>query len=239
MSDEFAIHLAGCKNFDELATLLTLQPITDQVFDGCLLASVDNDGRIREIGRYGIEGNGPSKESVALTSDGLVARALRHKTPRLENDLLSKAEQRLITPESDIDDVVIANGFESTLIIPLVDNFYSYGVIGLVSRKPIQQTPSFLIKPELFRALISMAMRSISHRSPMKQPSQPAWGHELNASQKEVLAFLAQDKSNKEIADTMSLSVSTVKLRVGEILKILNVETRKEAGIKARYSGLY
>lgn len=239
MSEEFAINLANCNNFNELANLLTFHPITDQTFDGCLLASVDNDGRIREIGRYGIEGHVPSKESVALASNGLVANALRGKKPRSENDLVSKAEDRLITPESDIDDLVIANGFESTFIIPLVDNFYSYGVIGLVRKKPLPQQPAFQIRPEVFQALMSMAIRSISHRSPSKQASQPEWGHELSTAQKEVLAFLAQDKTNKEIAEIMSLSISTVKLRVGEILKVLDVQTRREAGIKARYSGLY
>lgn len=239
MSDEFAIHLASCKNFNELARLLTLYPFTDKTFDGCLLASVDNDGRIREIGRYGIEGSGPSRESVALASEGLVARALRGGIPAVENDLVAKAEQRLVTPESDIDDLVIQNGFESTFMIPLVDSFYSYGVIGLVSTKPVDSEPVWAIDHDLFQALLSMALRSISHRSPSRQPSQPAWGHELNGSQKEVLAFLAQDKSNKEIAESMSLSISTVKLRVSELLTILGVETRKEAGIKARYSGLY
>lgn len=239
MTDDFAIHLANCRNFDELATLLTLYPFTSQVFDGCLLASVDNDGRVREIGRYGIEGNGPSKESVTLAGDGLVADALRKKTPKLENNLISKAKDRLITPESDIDDLVLTNGFESTFIIPLTDSFYSFGVIGLVSKKPIPQEPSLGMRPELFQALMSMAVRSISHRTPSRQASQPHWGHELSAPQKEVLAFLAQDKSNQEIADSMSLSVSAVKLRVSEILKILQVSSRKEAGVKARYSGLY
>jgi DNA-binding CsgD family transcriptional regulator len=237
--EKFAVELSKCSNFDELATLLTLRGFTDQVFEGCLLASVDNDGRIREIGRYGIEGLGPSKEPVALSGEGLVANALRTQEPRLIGDSLTKANHGALTPDSDIDNLVLENDYQSIFLIPLVDNFYSYGVIGLGSKRPLQDQPEFQIDEKVFQSLVSMCMRAISHRTSSRQPSQPDWGHELTAAQKEVLAFLAQDKSNKEIAEYMSLSVSTVKLRVGEILKILEVDTRKEAGIKARYSGLY
>jgi NarL family two-component system response regulator LiaR len=53
-----------------------------------------------------------------------------------------------------------------------------------------------------------------------------------------ILALLAQDKSNQEISLELSTSVSTVKAAVSEILKKLEVDSRKQAGIKARYSGL-
>jgi len=53
-----------------------------------------------------------------------------------------------------------------------------------------------------------------------------------------ILALLAQDKTNQEIALELSISVSTTKAAVSEILKKLGVDSRKQAGIKARYSGL-
>ena len=239
MIADFALGLSRCSNFDELATLLTLRDFTDQEFEGCLLASVDNDGRIREIGRYGIGSIGPSAEPVALSGDGLVATALRAQKPRLIMNSLKKAAEGALTPDSDIDDLVLENEYRSIYLVPLVDSFYSYGVIGLGTKKPLNDEPVVRIDQEIFQALVSMCVRAISHRTELRQPSQPDWGHELTTTQKEVLAFLAQDKSNKEIAETMTLSVSTVKQRVREILKILEVETRKEAGIKARYSGLY
>jgi DNA-binding NarL/FixJ family response regulator len=52
------------------------------------------------------------------------------------------------------------------------------------------------------------------------------------------LALLAQGKSDQEIAIELSVSVSTAKAAVSEILRKLQVESRKQAGIKARYSGL-
>jgi len=64
--EQFARQRAGCRNFSEICQLLTMFPITDSRFAGSLLATIDSDARIREVGRYGLLGNGPSKQSVAL-----------------------------------------------------------------------------------------------------------------------------------------------------------------------------
>jgi DNA-binding NarL/FixJ family response regulator len=61
---------------------------------------------------------------------------------------------------------------------------------------------------------------------------------DLTVREHKVLAYLAQDKSNQEIAADLGVSVSTVKAAVSEILRKLDVDSRKQAGIKARYSKL-
>jgi DNA-binding CsgD family transcriptional regulator len=235
---ELAQKLASCRNYTEICQLLTTFPHTSARFEGALLASLDADARIRELGRYGISGPGPSREAVALGSDGLIAQAMQTTSPTLINGLLNRAKNLQITPESDIDDLVRINGFNTAFVIPLVDQNYLYGVLGLVSKKSIAEIPKQIIEVETFQALLSMAIRSVAYRNPEKPNLQNVDLAELTHREQTILALLAQDKSNQEIAHDLSISVSTAKSSVSEILRKLKVDSRKQAGIKARYSGL-
>lgn len=51
----------------------------------------------------------------------------------------------------------------------------------------------------------------------------------LTARQREVLALLVKDMSNKEIARALDMRVNTVRVHVAAILKILDVENRNDA----------
>ena len=230
--------LAACRNFSEIAQLATTFRLTDTSFSGALLASLDADARIRELGRFGVMGPGPSRESVALSGTGLVAKVLQGQKPALLDNLLEDAKSKRITPESDIDELVLLNGFEAAYVIPLYDQEYLYGVIGLLSLEKLNQTPKLLIEERAFQALLSMAIRAVAYRNPEKTNKQEVELSDLTMREQTILALLAQDKTNQEIALELSISVSTAKAAVSEILKKLNVDSRKQAGIKARYSGL-
>jgi hypothetical protein len=52
-----AQRLAGCRNFTEISQLATTFALTDTPFSGALIASLDADARIRELGRYGVMGD--------------------------------------------------------------------------------------------------------------------------------------------------------------------------------------
>jgi DNA-binding NarL/FixJ family response regulator len=130
------------------------------------------------------------------------------------------------------------NGFNTAFVIPLVDQNYLYGVLGLVSKKSIAEIPKQIIEVETFQALLSMAIRSVAYRNPEKPNLQNVDLAELTHREQTILALLAQDKSNQEIAHDLNISVSTAKSSVSEILRKLKVDSRKQAGIKARYSGL-
>jgi DNA-binding CsgD family transcriptional regulator len=236
---ELAQKLAACRNYTEICQLLSTFEITDTSFiGGAMLASLDADARIRELGRYGVQGPGPSKHSVALSSDGLIAQAMQRSKPTLLNNLMNEARSQTLTPDSDIDAAVVANEFEACYVIPLYDQSYLYGVIGLLSKKPITVEPKFKIDMKTFQALVGMAIRAVAYRNPERADQQEIIMADLSFRERTILALLAQDKSNQEIADELSVSVSTVKTSVSEILKKLQVDSRKQAGIKARYSGL-
>jgi DNA-binding NarL/FixJ family response regulator len=83
-----------------------------------------------------------------------------------------------------------------------------------------------------------MAVRAVAFRNPVIPNSQEVVLADLTMREQTILALLAQDKTNQEISLELSISVSTAKAAVSEILRKLQVESRKQAGIKARYSGL-
>ena len=60
----------------------------------------------------------------------------------------------------------------------------------------------------------------------------------LTPRQLEVLLFLAQGLQNKEIAEQMQKSVSTVKQHISGMMMRLNVRTRTGVVIKAQKLGL-
>jgi DNA-binding NarL/FixJ family response regulator len=63
-------------------------------------------------------------------------------------------------------------------------------------------------------------------------PSAEPWS-ELTRRQRDVLALISQGKSNKLIADALSMSESTVKAHVKQIIKRLNVANRTQAALVA------
>lgn len=60
----------------------------------------------------------------------------------------------------------------------------------------------------------------------------------LTTRQREVLALLARNRSNKEIADALGMRVNTVRVHVAAILKALDVENRNDAARAALGLGL-
>lgn len=62
-------------------------------------------------------------------------------------------------------------------------------------------------------------------------PVAPALSARLTERQREVLALLAEGKSNKEIAAILGLAAGTVKIHVSRIFRVLNVRNRTHASI--------
>lgn len=60
----------------------------------------------------------------------------------------------------------------------------------------------------------------------------------LSAREREVLTHIAEGKSNRQIAETLNISVSTVKAHVQEILLKLAATDRTQAAVKALRQGL-
>lgn len=85
---------------------------------------------------------------------------------------------------------------------------------------------SSVFSSEATRALIRLHART------------PRPGAELKEREREVLALMAEGLTNPQIAEILSLSLSTIKFYVSSILEKLNVETRTEAVARAIGYGL-
>lgn len=202
-----------------------------------LVATIHDDARIRELGRYGIMGDGPSSDAVPVWSDGLIAKALKLKKPTLIGNLYQLAVDGKLTPESDIDSIVIDNHFQASLVIPLLDNGLLYGVLGVLYNEEPEQA-GLSIDEDLFQNLMQMAIRSVALSTPITS-IRTEENLDLTIRESQVLALLAQDKTNKEIATELNVSVATIKATVGTLLKKLKVDSRKLAAARARSSKLF
>lgn len=77
--------------------------------------------------------------------------------------------------------------------------------------------------------------RRLSQQAPTEPPETEAM---LSAREQEVLALVACGASNKEIAETLSISVHTVKSHMHRILTKLHLNSRDEVSAFARREGL-
>lgn len=233
-----AYNLASCRTFSELAQLLAEAQIYDHEFAGCLLAEIGEDARIREVGRYGMMGPGPSSDSVPLWDTGLIAKALKQQKPSLITDAQAAARSNLLTPGSDIDEIVLVNEFESLIAIPLRHGGLLKGVIGLASMERIEGSLSANFDYLEFQSLMRLATRAIAYG--LGQNFSPAAVSTKKLSDREsaLISLIARGLTNQEIARELSLSVPTVKLGVSSLIKRFSAGSRHNVLDKARLEGL-
>ncbi len=75
-------------------------------------------------------------------------------------------------------------------------------------------------------------------RSPPQRDAEAVLSERLTDRQMDVLRLVAEGRSNKEIARTLSLAPSTVKTHLAHVLSCLNAGNRTEASVKARMLNL-
>lgn len=235
MNHQLLPPLAHCRNFTEMAQVLVQSNLYNHEFTGCMIAEIGEDGRIREAGRYGIVGPGPSAEAVPLWDEGLIAKALKKSSPTVIENALDAAKERRLTPSSDIDDTLSLNGFQTIVAIPLRSFGLLNGVIGLASVATLTEELQMDYDYEDLQSLLTLATRSVAYSQSTNQKDlSPVFTHR----DRDVLRLIADGLTNKEIAKELNLSLPTVKLSVSNLLAKMGVSGRAAAGDKARELGM-
>jgi len=88
-------------------------------------------------------------------------------------------------------------------------------------------------EPSLDSALASKVLYAIAHPTQTQPTSDPLTGREL-----EVLLLIAQGRSNREIADKLVITETTVRAHVSSILSKLHLASRTQAALYALREGL-
>jgi DNA-binding NarL/FixJ family response regulator len=90
-----------------------------------------------------------------------------------------------------------------------------------------------LLAPSVTRRLIA----HFAHRAPAPSRTPPGLA-ELTEREREVLALVARGRSNAELAETLHVSLPTVKTHVSRILTKLGARDRTQLVVLAYESGL-
>lgn len=87
---------------------------------------------------------------------------------------------------------------------------------------------------EIIKAVTIILNGGVYQSQAMHQCHEQTISENLSKKQFELLAYLAKGLSNKDIANQMNLSEGTIKQYVSQLLTILDVDNRTQAGNKAR-----
>ncbi len=123
-------------------------------------------------------------------------------------------ETQVVALTSFSDDATIQNALKAGAISNLMKNV-SVDELALAVRKAHEGQPT--LAPEATRALIAASRRP------------PEVGHDLSEREREVLSLMVDGLNNREIADVLTISNSTVKNHVSNIFAKLGTTSRTQA----------
>ena len=105
--------------------------------------------------------------------------------------------------------------------------------LGIQGFKPRQAEAEEIVDTirKVYRGQTSMSPRVTATLLEHMQRNRSRTNSILSKRERQVLDLIAQGKSNSEIADTLYISVRTVKFHVSSILSKLDVKNRTEAAI--------
>lgn len=148
-----------------------------------------------------------------------------------------EATQRILRTQPDIK-VLVLTMFEDTdtVLAAMRAGARGYLLKDTAAEGLLRSVRAVASGETLFgRAVAERLMRYLAEATP---PAGRAAFPELTDREREVLSLLAEGLTNQEVADTMGISLKTVRNHVSNILARLQVADRTEAVARARAAGL-
>jgi GAF domain-containing protein len=155
--------------------------------------------------------------------DSFTGQAIRFHRPITIDDVR-------VHPDFKQKELAVDQGWVSAIVVPLVTPGEPGGAIGSFSLYSSQLRDFSDWDKKLLTCLANHAAIAIQNAKGVAQMKQV---FNLSEREREVLTLLIQGQTNKEIAETLTVSVNTVKKHVQSIFTKLNVDSRAAAVAKA------
>lgn len=127
-----------------------------------------------------------------------------------------------INPEAKI---LIYTGYE---IAPYFNELFTTGVVGFLSKTDSEEQVIQTIRSVLDNnAIIPISLISQLRKIDLKSAN--SFENPLNAEETNLLRYIEEGKTTKEIADIIHKSTRTIEYQLTKVFKKLNVNSRKEA----------
>lgn len=124
----------------------------------------------------------------------------------------------------------------------LITKVFSYGVMGYIPKATPHKVMISVIDLVMSGGIYAppQFLNITQQRFPSSEEPEvePDPEYELTDRQREILTYLAQGKTNKEIARILDLADTTVRTHLSSIFKILEVSNRTQASQKAKQLGI-
>jgi two-component system nitrate/nitrite response regulator NarL len=153
---------------------------------------------------------------------------LKEAAPRAKIVLLTVSED-----EQDLH-LALRSGANAYLLKTVEGDVLTAAIHRVMAGEPV-------ISPELMGKLVA-ALQSpgsaVPARAPARIPLAPSPASTLSPREQEVLRQIARGASNKEIARTLDIAETTVKIHVQHILRKLGVSSRVQAAVAVTSGGV-
>lgn len=203
----------------ELARYLVFGDFNGPEASASLIAVVEESGSATEVARFGIP--------LSSFRDLAWRNLTRNKAFRSGNaTLLSSAKFDLILGPS-IASWAQSEKLDTALMIPLMRSSGPFGLVLLFYPSAEPGVPKFAQDFELFSSILTLGVQLSTQRD---RPATESMSIGLLTDrQSQVMSLVSRGFTNKEIAQELSTTVSTVKHEISNILKLLGADSRKMA----------
>lgn len=199
-----------------------------------LVALLASDATLQVVGEASDAGEAVRRAAALLPDVILLDNHLPGATgiqalPGLK-DAAPMARVILLTVSEDEADLQAAlrGGAHGYLLKTIEGELLAQAIHRCMSGEPV-------ISPELTGKLVSAFQTSVTPAAAPQAPADPL--AQLSARELQVLEQIARGASNKEIARTLSIAETTVKIHVQHILRKLDLSSRVQAAVFA--AGLF
>lgn len=203
----------------ELARYLVFGDFNGPEASASLIAVVDESGSATEVARFGIPANSSRDEAWKNLT--------RCKAFRSGKATLLPSDKFRTALGPNIESWAQSENLDTVLMIPLMRASGPFGLVLLFYPSAELATPKFAQDFELFSSLLNLGVQLSTQLN--RSTSESVLIGLLTDRQSQVMSLVSRGFTNKEIARKLSMTISTVKHEISNILKLVGADSRKMA----------